>query len=108
VIAREGEYVPISCADYEPLEVACMDRYAVELATRDGRTIVGIAVELAVRPPEEFLVVRHDDGTTEDVRVDQIRHMVVLSRPCRFSDHSFAAASPTLPSERVRTGGRPN
>jgi transcriptional antiterminator Rof (Rho-off) len=67
-----------------------MDGYAVELTTHSGRTIVGTAVDLAVRASEEFLVVRHDDGTTEDVRADRIRHMVVLSRPCRFNDHSFA------------------
>lgn len=89
-MAREGDYVPISCADYETLEIACMDRYDVELTTRDGRTVVGRAVDLAVRPPEEFLVVRHDGGATEDVRVDQIRYMAVLSRPCRFDDHTFA------------------
>jgi len=87
-----SDYVPISCADYEPLEIACMDHYDVELTTRSGRTIVGRAVDLAVRPPEEFLVVRHDDGTTEDIRVDQIRHMVVLSRPRRFDRHAFAGA----------------
>ena len=67
-----------------------MDYYAVELTTRSGRTIVGTAIDLAVRGPEEFLVVRHDDGTTEDIRVDRIRHMVVLSRPCRFDNHAFA------------------
>jgi Rho-binding antiterminator len=85
-----GDYVPIPCADYEPLELACMDRYAVELTTHSGRTIVGNAVDLVVRAPEEFLVVRHDDGTTEEIRVDLIRRMVVLSRPCRFDSHSFA------------------
>jgi Rho-binding antiterminator len=88
-MAREGDYVPIPCADYETLETACMDGYAVELTTRDGRTIVGKALDLEVRP-EEFFVVLHDDGTTEDVRVDQIRYMTVLSRPCRFDDHTFA------------------
>lgn len=67
-----------------------MDHYAVQLTTRSGRTVAGTAVDLAVRTPEEFLVVRHDDGTIEDIRVDQIRHMVVLSRPCRFDEHSFA------------------
>ena len=66
-----------------------MDHYAVELTTHSGRTIVGSAVDLVVRALEEFLLVRRDDGTTEEVRVDQIRHMVVLSRPCRFNDHSF-------------------
>ena len=83
------DYVPISCADYEILETACMDRYRVELTTHDGRTVAGIAFDLAVRSPEEFLVVLHDDGTTEEVRVDQIRHMTVLSRPSRFDHHAF-------------------
>ena len=88
-MAREGDYVPIPCADYEPLEVVCMDHYAVELTTHNGRTIVGSAVDLVVRAAAEFLLIRHGDGTTEEVRVDQIRHMVVLSRPCRFNNHSF-------------------
>jgi Rho-binding antiterminator len=86
----EGDYVPISCADYETFEIACMDRYDVELTTRDGRTVVGKAADLAVRSPAEFLVLRYGDGTTEDIRVDQIRHMAVLTRPCRFDDHTFA------------------
>jgi Rho-binding antiterminator len=90
-MAHTGDYVPISCADYEPLEIACLDRYEIELTTRDGRMIVGKAVDLAVRPAEEFLVVRHDNGTTEDVRVDQIRYMAVRSRPSRFDDHIFAS-----------------
>jgi Rho-binding antiterminator len=89
-MGRERDYVPISCADYETLETACMDGYAVELTIRDGRTVVGKALELEVRSPEEFFVVLHDDGSTEDVRVDQIRHLTVLSRPCRFEHHAFA------------------
>jgi Rho-binding antiterminator len=87
---RERDYVPISCADYEILETACIDRYAVEIITDDGRTVAGRALDLKVRSPEEFLVVLHDDGTTEDVRVDQIRYMSVLSRPRRFDHHAFA------------------
>ena len=93
-MAREGDYVPISCADYETFEIACMDRYDVELTTHDGRTVVGKAVDLAVRPPEEFLVIRYEDGTTESVRVDQVRYMAVLSRPSRFDEHTFATKYP--------------
>jgi Rho-binding antiterminator len=89
-MALEGDYVPISCGDYEALEIACMDRYDVELTTRDGRKIVGKAVDLAVRSPEEFLVIRHDDGTSEEIRVDHVRYMAVLSRPRRFDNHTFA------------------
>jgi Rho-binding antiterminator len=89
-MAHRSDYVPIPCDDYEPLEIACMERYDIELTTYDGRTVLGSAVELSVRPPEEFLVVRLVDGTREDVRVDQIRYMTVLSRPSRFDDHIFA------------------
>lgn len=89
-MAREDDYVPISCGDYEIFEIACMDGYEVELSTRDGRTVTGKALDLSVRSPAEFLVIGHVDGTTEDVRVDQIRYMAVLSRPCRFEDHTFA------------------
>ena len=51
-------------------------------------------VDLAVKPPEEFLVVRHNDRTTEHVRVDRIRYMAVLSRPSRFDEHTFASRYP--------------
>jgi hypothetical protein len=76
-----------------------MDGYAVELTTLDGRTIVGKALALEVRP-EEFFVVLHDDGTTEDIRVDRIRYMAVLTRPCRFDDHTFAILD-TAPDTKV-------
>ena len=58
----KSDYVPVSCADYEPLEAACIDGYTIRLTIKDGRTIAGRAVELAVRGAEEFLVVRCDDG----------------------------------------------
>jgi Rho-binding antiterminator len=90
-MGSEGDYVPISCGDYEVFEIACMDRYEVELTTRDGRRVVGKAVDLAVRPPEEFLVIRYEDGTSEDIRVDHVRYMAVLSSPRRFDDHTFAS-----------------
>lgn len=88
-MVREDDYVPISCGDYEVLEIACMDRYEVELRTGDGRTVTGRALDLAVRSPAEFLVIGHVDGTTEDVRVDQIRYMAVISQPRRLEDHTF-------------------
>jgi Rho-binding antiterminator len=88
-MASLGDYVPVSCSDYEPLEMACMDHYVIELTVNDGRRIAGNAVELVVRGLEEFLALRRDDGTTEHIRVDRIRHMVVLSRPCRFDRHCF-------------------
>ena len=90
-MAGEGDYVPISCGDYEAFEIACIDGYDVELTTRDGRKVVGKAVDLAVRPPEEFLVIRYEDGTSEDIRVDHVRYMAVLSRPRRFDNHTFAS-----------------
>jgi transcriptional antiterminator Rof (Rho-off) len=51
-MARDDDYVPISCGDYEVFEIACMDRYDVELTMRDGRRVVGKAVDLAVSPPK--------------------------------------------------------
>jgi Rho-binding antiterminator len=98
-MAHEGDYVPISCADYEAFEIACMDGYAVELTMRDGRRVVGKAVDLAVRPPEEFLVIRHDDGTTEDIRVDQVDTWPC----CRARADSTATRSQARPWSLRRT-----
>lgn len=83
-----SKYVPIECGHYDVLEIACMDRYEIELTLDDGY-VQGVAERLETRDREEFLWVKNRQGREEAIRVDRIQSMSVLSRPARFVFHEF-------------------
>lgn len=85
------DYKPILCGDYDFLEIACMESYKIVLDV-DGCSIVGTARDMEVRSLEEFLVIEHEDGVIEKIRIDRIRRLAVRSRPCRFEMHVFSIA----------------
>lgn len=85
-------YQSIGCADYEYIEIACMDRYIVDLVTNTG-TLEGLAVTTQTTPRGEFLLIQRHDGTQESVRVDRIQKMTVLSENRRFDERIFAATA---------------
>ncbi len=81
------KYQPIDCGAYDYLEIACMDRYRVDLQVEDD-VLSGTADGLETRDGQEFLRITTRTGT-EVVRVDRIRRLTVLSRPTRFESHDF-------------------
>jgi len=81
------EYRPIDCGAYDYLEIACMDRYRVELQL-ENETLSGTADSLETRDGQEFLRIT-TQTSTEVVRIDRIRRMTVLCRPARFESHDF-------------------
>jgi transcriptional antiterminator Rof (Rho-off) len=81
------QYRPIDCSAYDYLEIACMDRYRVDLQLEDGEAS-GTADGLETRAGQEFLRITAHAGT-ELIRIDRIRRMTVLSRPSRFASHDF-------------------
>ena len=83
-----SKYSPIDCGDYDYLEIACMDRYDVEVLA-NGERICSTAVNLEVIDGEEFLLLDNADAPIEKIRVDHIERMTVQSRPCRFELHIF-------------------
>lgn len=82
------EYRPIDCGAYDYLEIACMERYCVDLQL-DNETLSGTADGLETRDGQEFLRITTQTGAAEIVRIDRIRRMTVLSRPARFESHNF-------------------
>lgn len=82
-------YDPISCDHYDYLEIACMDRYEVELQLND-LSVTGRADQLTAEHGIEVLLLRQADGSLSRVRVDSIVHMRVITRPARFTDHRFS------------------
>jgi len=81
-------YEPIDCGHYDYLEIACMDRYELVLQL-DDKDLCGTAVDVSAVDAEEFLTLQHDDGSESAVRVDQIRHVKVVTRPARFTEVRF-------------------
>lgn len=86
------DYKPLACSDYDVLELVCMEHYRVELTTDSG-LLVCAPLDLQVRSSEEHLIVRLDNGEQERIRLDRIRRVVVLTRPARLTEHSFAITS---------------
>lgn len=83
-----SKYVPIDCGHYDVLEIACMDRYEIELNLDNGCSR-GIADRLETRDQQEFVYLEKKGGHEEAIRVDRIRSISVLTRPARFVFHDF-------------------
>lgn len=81
-------YAPIGCADYEYIELACMDRYEVDVVKDDG-TIRGLAINTEANNTGEYLIVQIDNNAHESVRVDLIKQIIVLSENRRFDERTF-------------------
>lgn len=81
-------YAPIGCGDFEYIELACMDRYEIDVVTDTG-VVRGLAVDIELRDSAEFFILQQTDGTRRSVRVDQIKKLVVRSDERRFDEHVF-------------------
>ncbi len=81
-------YVPIGCGDYEYIELACIDRYEVDVVKHNG-TVRGLAVTTKVDATGEYLIIQLDNNQRESVRVDQIKQIIVRSEPRRFNERTF-------------------
>jgi len=83
-------YKPIECADYDQLELACMERYALEVVLHEG-SVRGTAITTRTSSNGEFLALRTEDGSMREIRADSILKIVVLSEHRRFDEWTFGA-----------------
>ncbi len=81
-------YVPIGCGDFEYIELACMDRYEIDVVKLDG-TVRGLAVTTQTNRTGEYLIIELDNEQRESVRVDHIKKIIVRSKIRRFDEHTF-------------------
>ena len=88
-------YQAIACADYDHLELACMESYELEVVLKDGRlgesTLRGTAVTTRTNSNGEYLQLRVGDGSIKEIRADGILKLVVLSKNARFDERTFGA-----------------
>ncbi len=82
-------YSPIDCGNYDYLEIACMDRYEVEISS-NGKLVNGIAVNMETVQGAEYLVLRSIEETDLRIRIDLIEHLRVVTRPSRFQERTFS------------------
>jgi len=89
-------YQAIACADYDHLELACMDSYRLDVLLRDS-ILRGTAVSTQTRSDGEFFQLRlEEDGSIQEIRADRIVKIVVLSDPRRFDERIFGSADQAL------------
>ena len=76
-------YEPIDCGDYDHIELACVQRYLLDVVSHEGTT-QGRALTMVTEADGEYLILELDDTQQHRIRVDQIRQITVLSHPRHF------------------------
>lgn len=82
----------ISCDLHDYLEVACMYGYQIQLTLNDHQIIEGKAINtMTTADKHEFLVIDNDHGhgQKEQIELNQIRKMQVLTPNAKFSEVIF-------------------
>ncbi|MDH4316622.1 MAG: Rho-binding antiterminator [Gammaproteobacteria bacterium] len=75
---------PIDCDLHDRLEVCCLYRYSLRIATRDGRIVSGKArTTLTDSDKREWLLLTNDSGE-ERVSMDTLLHLQVLTPGAKF------------------------
>jgi Rho-binding antiterminator len=79
----------ISCELHDYLEIACMYGYRVELTLKDQQIIEGKALDtLATAEKHEYLVIDNGQGQ-QQVELNQLAKMRVLTPNAKFKEISF-------------------
>lgn len=83
------KYRPIHCDLHDHVELACIYRYRIRVATNDARIITGTAITTRTdRAKQEWLLVEEEGGETS-IRLDRIRSIEPLTPGARFSKIQF-------------------
>ena len=88
-----GGYTPIDCNLYDYVEIACMYRYPVRIATTSGEIMTGTAVTTSIERGENDDKVEYleldVDGSSQRVRLDTVSVMEPLVDDARFGKVRF-------------------
>lgn len=83
------EYIPIHCDLHDHVEIACLYRYRLRLATSGDRIMVGEARTTETdRDKQEWLLIETKEGDAR-IRLDEIRIMQALTPGARFDQVDF-------------------
>lgn len=94
---RKGELMPLTCDQYDFLEIACMFHYDLSLTLSDCRQIRGVADSLIIDENRvETLLLslgsdQQESGNVSRIKVatSEIKCLEVLTKGARFSKVNF-------------------
>lgn len=77
-----------SCAQHDYLEIACLHQYRVRIQLKDGRSLVGRALDLQTTfEKHEFLII--DRNGKEPLETNHLKKLEVLSSNALFKEIDF-------------------
>jgi len=80
----------ISCQVHDYIEIACLYGYRVKLILKDGCGLEGKAIDIFTSPEKrEYLLI--DNGRQQQVELNQIHKMEVLTAKAKFREVLFVS-----------------
>ncbi len=86
---NSGNYIPIDCNLYDYVEIACMYRYPVRVATTGGEIVTGVAVDTVIDSDKVEFLALDVDGARRQVRLDTVASLEPLDINARFGKVRF-------------------
>lgn len=69
-------YIPVACAQHELYQYAVLKRTMLDLSWHDEGGVMhrcrALPIDVVTRDKAEFLVLEHEDGSVQSVRLDRI------------------------------------
>jgi Rho-binding antiterminator len=78
-----SDYQPIACVQHERLEFAVLRRIPLSLLLKDGRTLIGQALDVYTKEGAEWLKLREPLGMEHILRLDEIVEMCEQAESAR-------------------------
>ena len=78
----------ISCALHDYIEIACLHRYQVRLAQKNGQVFEGKAEDIITTPDKRELLVL-DNGHRVQIDLNQLVKMTTLATNAAFKEVTF-------------------
>lgn len=82
-------YTPIDCNLYDYVEIACMYRYPVRVATTDGAIATGLAIDTLIDKDKAEYLKLAVDGEERLVRLDTLTALEPLAPNAKFGKVRF-------------------
>ena len=83
------DYTPIDCNLYDYIEIACMYRYPVRVATSDGAIVTGLAIDTVIDNDKAEYLKLDVDGAQRLVRLDRLAALEPLAANAKFGKIRF-------------------
>ena len=79
----------ISCANHDYIEIACLYRFVVKLAFRNGQIVQGKALQTAYNENREECIVLDTERGNEQLVLEQVASMEAVTKNPHFEKINF-------------------